>query len=116
MTLVQVAKVVQLGKVLTVLGCLLWGNLISNASPPPVQIKPQIISLEVVRVEVQCAAAPLLRYLETQICYRLCSSPQPTWTTLFLIQFGGERGTEGTFSCSKFKITRGETQGGRELG
>ena len=35
MTLVQVAKVVQLGKVLTVLGCLLWGNLISNASPPP---------------------------------------------------------------------------------
>ena len=115
MTLVQVAKVVQLGKVLTVLGCLLWGNLISMLLLLLVQIKPQIISLEVVRVEVQCAA-PLLRYLETQICYRLCSSPQPTWTTLFLIQFGGERGTEGTFSCSKFKITRGETQGGRELG
>ena len=60
MTLVQVAKVVQLGKVLTVLGCLLWGNLISMLLLLLVQIKPQIISLEVVRVEVQCAAAPLL--------------------------------------------------------
>ena len=35
LTLVEVAKVVQLGKVLTVLGWLLRGNLISAASPPP---------------------------------------------------------------------------------